>query len=132
MSEKNSGRKGAETGKKKSGEGWRKVGRFLKRHWRVSLELRKVILGAPVVLAMLYLAEECRQRLPEMVGINFLASGEFERFVERETAIQDTMAITIFCLACMVLSRKTIYPWLISIFSLLLPVLLIVTNMFPV
>ena len=131
MSEKNNGRKGAETGKK-SGEGWRKVGRFLKRHWRWSLELRKVILGAPVVLAMLYLAEECRQRLPEMVGVNFLASGEFERFVERETAIHATMAITIFCLACMVLSRKTIYPWLISIFSLLLPVLLIVTNMFPV
>ena len=47
------------------------------------------------------------------------------------TAIAYTSAITIGCLVLMLFSRKTIYPWLISLFSLLLPVLLIITNTFP-
>ena len=39
--------------------------------------------------------------------------------------------MTALCLLMMFLSRKTIYPWIISIFSLVLPFLLIVTNIFP-
>jgi hypothetical protein len=31
----------------------------------------------------------------------------------------------------MFVSRKTLYPWLISIFSLIIPVLLLITNMYP-
>ena len=131
MSEKKTAGRWLETGLEKLGEGICNLGSFLKKHWRWSLELRKVIMALPVVAAMLYLADQCRERLPEMVGINFLTNGEFERFVERETAISGTMTITILCLVCMALSRKTIYPWLISIFSLVLPILLIVTNMFP-
>ena len=42
------------------------------------------------------------------------------------------LAVTALCLLMMFISRRTIYPWLISIFSLVLPILLIVTNMLPV
>ena len=131
MSEKKSAKPAAGSGLEKLGNGICAVGRFLKEHWRWALELRKVIMALPVVAAMMYLADECRERLPEMVGINFLSSGDFERFIERETAITGTMTITVVCLVCMFLSRRTVYPWLISIFSLVLPILLIVTNMFP-
>jgi hypothetical protein len=131
MGEKKTAGQHVVSGLEKFGEALCSVGRFLKKHWRWSLELRKVIMGLPVVFAMLYLAEECRKRLPELVGVNLLTNGQFEKLVQRETAIEVMMGITILCLVCMVISRKTIYPWLISIFSLLLPVLLMVTNMLP-
>ena len=60
-----------------------------------------------------------------------LENGGFEQMMARETAISITMAITVACLVFMFFSRKTVYPWLISLMSLLLPLLLIVTNTFP-
>ena len=41
------------------------------------------------------------------------------------------LVITGVCLVMMFLSRRTIYPWLISIFSLVLPWLIWITNVFP-
>ena len=131
MSEKKKAAQRTPKERSKFAEAMCAVGRFLKEHWRWSLELRKVILAFPVVAAMLYLAEECRKRLPDLVGVNLLTNGQFEKLVQRETAIDVMMGITILCLICMAISRKTIYPWLISIFSLLLPILLMVTNMLP-
>ena len=103
----------------------------MKKNWRLGFELRKVILSIPVVVLMIGLADQCRKRLPEMVGINLLENGGFEQMMARETAISITMAITVACLVVMFFSRKTVYPWLISLMSLLLPLLLIVTNTFP-
>lgn len=131
MSEKRNFLQWIEYGLEKFGEGICSIGVFFKKNWRWSYELRKVVMAAPVVIAMLSLANECRQRLPEMVGINLLANGDFQQLIARETAISATMAITVICLVFMFLSRKTVYPWLISLMSLLLPILLIVTNVFP-
>ena len=131
MSEKRNILQWIEYGLEKFGEGICNIGAYFKKNWRLSFELRKVVMAIPVVIAMLSLANECRQRLPEMVGINLLANGDFEQLIARETAISATMAITVICLVFMFLSRKTVYPWLISLMSLLLPILLIVTNIFP-
>ena len=120
-----------EFGLEKFGEGICSIGSIFTKNWRWAMELRKVLMAAPVVVAMLALAGECRKRLPEMVGINLLASGDFERMVSRESAISATMAITILSLVLMFFSRKTVYLWLISLLSLLLPIILIVTNIFP-
>ena len=119
------------TGLEKFGEGICGIGAYFKKNWRLALEVRKVFLAAPVIALMIWLENECRQRLPELVGINLMATGDFEQLISRETAIGYTSAITIACLVLMLFSRKTIYPWLISLFSLLLPVLLILTNTFP-
>ena len=35
------------------------------------------------------------------------------------------------CLLLMFLSRRVVYPWLVSIFSLALPLLIYITNVFP-
>jgi len=131
MSEKRNVLQWIEYGLEKFGEGICSIGALFKNNWRLGFELRKVVMAIPVVIAMVSLANECRQQLPEMVGINLMANGDFEKLVARETAIAATMAITVVCLVFMFLSRKTVYPWLISLMSLLLPILLIVTNIFP-
>lgn len=118
-------------GLEKFGEGICSIGVLFKNNWRLSFELRKVVMAIPVVVALVSLTNECRQRLPEMVGINLMANGEFQQMIARDTAITTTVVLTSACLLFMFLSRKTIYPWLISILSLLLPILLIVTNVFP-
>ena len=70
-------------------------------------------------------------RLPEEVGINLLTTGEYEFLIIRGLAVLAPLVVTGICLLMMWISRRTIYPWLISIFSLVLPILLIVTNIFP-
>ena len=131
MNEKRSFLQWIEYGLERFGEGICRVGSFLVKKRRWGFELRKVILALPVVAAMLALANECRQRLPQTVGIYLLENGDFQRLIGRETAITATIVITSACLVFMFLSKKTIYPWLISLMSLLLPILLIVTNIFP-
>ena len=131
MGEKKSFGQAVKSGFQKFGEAMCSFGRFLKKNWRLGFELRKVIMAVPVVVIMVGLADQCRKRLPEMVGINLLQNGDFEKMIARESAISITMAITVGCLVLMFFSRKTVYPWLISLMSLLLPLLLIVTNTFP-
>lgn len=131
MSKKRSFLQMIEYGLEKFGQWICNLGSFFKKNWRWSFELRKVVMAAPVVVLMVALANECRKRLPETVGLTLQISGEFGRFVERDTAIMATTAITGICLLFMFVSRKTVYPWLISLMSLLLPVVLILINTFP-
>jgi hypothetical protein len=88
-------------------------------------------MAIPVVLAALYLASQNMARLPEEVGINLLANGQYEYLISRGLAVMGPLVITGVCLVMMFLSRRTIYPWLISIFSLVLPWLIWITNVFP-
>ena len=41
------------------------------------------------------------------------------------------LILTCFCLLLMFCSKKILYPWLISVFSLMLPIVLWLTNVFP-
>lgn len=131
MSERRNFLQWIEFGLEKFGEAICNLGVLLKSNWRLGFELRKVVLSIPVVMAMLAIANECRERLPDMVGINLMATGDFEQLIALETVLGYTTAITVGCLVLMFFSRKTIYPWLISVFSLILPILLIITNTFP-
>ena len=103
----------------------------LRKIWKIAFPLRKVILAIPVVFYALRLAAYNMANLPVQVGIDLQASGEFARMISRETAVMGPLAVTGACLALMFLSRKSIYPWIISIFSLILPVLLLLTNIYP-
>ncbi len=91
----------------------------------------KILLAVPVAVAAVWLAIYTAGKLPEYVGINLLESGEFAILVTREIAVLGPIAVTALCLLLMFCSRRTLYPWLISIFSLVLPLLLLVTNIFP-
>ena len=124
--------------KKKTNPGWEKtkavlgaIGNVFAKIGIFIFRIRSVLMAAPVVYAAVRLAMYARENLPEQVGINLKESGEYAMLVARDTAIMGSLAVTALCLLMMFVSRRTIYPWLISIFSLVLPILLIVTNMFP-
>ncbi len=95
--------------------------------WR----LRSVFMAIPVGFAALWLASYNSEHLPVLVGINLQTTGEFARHISRQSAVTWPLIITGGCLVMTFLSRKNLYPWLISIFSLAIPVLLLITNMYP-
>ena len=110
---------------------FQKIGRVLNIVGKVLYHMRKLFLAAPVVLLAVRLYGYAMAELPKTVGLLLQENGNYARYVPRDTAAMGCMAVTAACLLMMFLSRRTLYPWLISLFSLVLPVLLIVTNMFP-
>ena len=93
--------------------------------------LRAVFLAIPVILVALRLAAYNSEHLPLLVGLDLQTTGEFARTINRGTAVTMPLFLTGGCLGLMFFSRKPIYPWLISIFSLVVPLLLLFTNMYP-
>lgn len=94
-------------------------------------KLRKLIMAAPVVYLAIRIAIANSNRLPEAVGMNLQSSGEFAMMVTRNYAVFGPLLVTGFCLLLMFCSRKTLFPWIISIFSLVLPYLIYLTNLYP-
>ena len=101
-----------------------KIGKFI--YW-----IRKILLAIPVVVGAIYIVQYVQERLPERVGLLIQESGAYTYVLSRDMAMNGCMVITDICLLLMFFSRRTIYPWLISIFSLVLPVALLITNIFP-
>lgn len=93
--------------------------------------LRKIFMAIPVIYFAWQIAAANMDRLPEAVGLNLQSSGEFALMVTRDYAVYGPLAVTGFCLLLMFFSRKTIFPWVISIFSLVLPYLIYFTNFYP-
>jgi len=97
----------------------------------VLFRLRKIVLAVPVVYWALKLAAYNRENLPEQVGINLLSSGSFEQMISRDLAIMGPLGLTAACLLLMFCSRTAMYPWAISVFTLTLPLLILITNLYP-
>ncbi len=96
---------------------------------RVVIKLRKFFMAAPVVYYAVKIAMINMDRLPELVGFNIQSNGEFAAMVSREYAVYGPLGVTAFCLVLMFCSRKTVFPWIVSIFSLVLPYLIYYTNL---
>lgn len=119
------------------GEKWQKTkatfdktGRVLGIIGKVLYHLRKIFFAAPVVWLAVKMYGYAMEKLPNAVGLLLREDGGYLRYMDRDTAMMGCLAVTGGCLLMMFLSRRTLYPWLISVFSLVLPVLLIVTNTF--
>lgn len=93
--------------------------------------LRALFMAIPVVWAAVKLARVNLELLPEAVGLGLQANGEYAYLVTREMAVYAPLAVTALCLLMMVISRKTVYPWVISIFTLAIPLMILLTNVFP-
>ena len=89
-----------------------------------------MLLSIPVLVAAIYLAVQNMKLRPEQVGINLLSTGEFQQTISRTVAVIGPLGLTALCLMLMVASRKTIYPWLVSVFTLVLPILIRLTNVY--
>ena len=111
-------------------QAYKKVEEVISIIYRCIFKLRKVFMALPVVYLAIRIAAANLQRLPEAVGINMQSNGEFALMVTRNYAVYGPLGITGFCLLLMFFSRKTVYPWVISIFSLVLAYLLYVTNLY--
>ena len=107
------------------------IGKIFKGIANWIYRLRSIFLAVPVVLVALRLAAFNKENLPEMVGIGLQASGQFSQLFERETVVMWPLMLTVGCLVLMCLSRRIIYPWIISVFTLAIPILIYVTNVFP-
>lgn len=103
----------------------------LKSVWKWAFRLRSVILAIPVAAGSVILAIFNQANLPDQVGINMQASGEYAQMIGKGVAVLGPLAVTAVCLLMMFCSRKVLYPWLISLFSLALPLLIYFTNTFP-
>ena len=66
-----------------------------------------------------------------MVGIDLMSNGAFAMTISRELAVTGPLVVTIACLVLMLISRKVLYPWAVSVFTLILPVVLLVSNIYP-
>ena len=117
--------------KRATPEWMEKTGDFLREGWQWVYKLRSILLALPVVAAAIKLAFQNMGRLPEFVGINMQTTGEYAMMIERNVAVFAPLLITAVCLLTMFLSKKVLFPWLVSVFSLVLPLLLWITNIFP-
>ena len=98
---------------------------------KIVYKLRSFFLSIPVIIGAVVLAMRNTRILPASVGINLLPTGDYQWMVARNVAVLGPMAITAVCLLMMFCSKRVVYPWLISIFSLAIPLLIWVTNVFP-
>jgi hypothetical protein len=106
------------------------VRRFLQATVSYIVKLRKILLSIPVAWAAVWLALRNFRELPQYLDLNILPGYDQVQMITREIAVLGPLAVTAACLLMVMISRREIYPWLISVFSLALPVLLIVITMF--
>ncbi len=116
------------------------IGHIFKIIWTILFRLRKILLSVPVIYVAVKLAQECSRQLTgpfRFFIMDLLASYEHSDMIIREVeisrdmAIAGPLAVTGFCLVLMFLSRRTVYPWLISIFSLLIPLYVLFAGYLP-
>lgn len=108
-----------------------KIGKVLNIIGIWIFRLRKVFMAIPVVYYAVRLAMYNMSQLPEKVGLNLLPTGEFAQMIDRDMAVYGPLGVTLACLVLMFCSRRARYPWIISIFTLVVPVMLLLTNNYP-
>ena len=123
---------------KKPNEKWQKfrvvmhkIGRVFYIIGRVLFHMRKIFLTLPVVWLAFKVCTYAKAQLPDPVGVWLLESGDYQFMLGRESALISCLAVTAVCLGLMFLSRRTILPWVVSLFTLVLPIMLVLTNMYP-
>ena len=124
--------------KKDELSGWQKTKAVLKKISNVIdivltvlYRLRKVFMAIPVVYYAIKLAQYNMEHLPSVVGVNMQSNGIFTEMISRDVAVMGPLVITGACLVLMFFSRKALYTWAISIFTLVLPIILLISNRYP-
>lgn len=121
LEDKNRQRK-ADNKRHKSG-----AGKFFAAVWRY----RGVILAAIVLVLSVAVAVASLAQLPDMVGVDLQSDGSFSFMVPKLIAVLFPFLITLISLFFVLISKRPMYPWLISLFTLSIPLLLYITNVFP-
>lgn len=104
------------------------IGRYIKKTCSFIYRFRAIFLVILTLIAAFILADYCREKLPEQVGIELQSDGSFAKYITRDQAVNCCLWLTVISLVFVLLSKKTLYPWLISLFTFVVPVLILVTN----
>ena len=108
----------------------RKVGFVLKLTIKWAYQLRSLVLSIPVFVCAAALAIRNAQLLPaELSTISF---GENQYVITRGAAVLMPLALTSICIVLMLCSKKMLYPWLVSVLSLILPWVIWIASVFSV
>lgn len=125
------GKENERTAWQKTKEVLKKIDRVIDIILTVLYRLRKVFMAIPVAYYAIKLAQYNMENLPAVVGFDMQANGVFAQMLSREVAVMGPLVVTGFCLVMMFFSRKAIYSWAISIFTLILPIILLISNRYP-
>ena len=115
----------------KAGAFCKKATSVLRRVWIYVVKLRKIILAVPVAWGAVALALRNLTKLPPLVGLNLQADGTFGVQLQRLPAVLAPLLVTAVCLLLMFCSKRTLTPWLVSLLTLVLPIVIFVINMYP-
>lgn len=118
-------------GREKSKAFFRKAGEGATKCWDFAVKFKQFILAIPVALAAVILAIRNLFVLPQRVGFGLQIDGTFDFVVGRGIAVLGPIAVTALCLLLMFCSKRVLTPWLVSVFSLVLPLLLWIINCYP-
>lgn len=110
---------------------WREFKHIVQVVWTYVYRLRPVLMAIPVAILAIWLMLWCSPRMPDLIGIYLLDNGQFLFMVPKQIALIGSLAVTAGCILLMLCTKKPLYPWLISIFTLVLPVFFMFTNMYP-
>ena len=113
----------------KSGAGV--VAKGIRTIWRHIFALRRIFISIPVAVAAVVLAVRNQAVLPAVVGLDLQNNGTFSIQILREIAVLGPLAITALCLLLVFCSKRTLTPWLVSVFSLSIPFVIQILNTFP-
>ena len=104
--------------------------------WVWLYRLRSVFLGVPVLIAALILALRNIVKLPDSVTFSSAALNDvgnliFQKItISKSLAVWGPFAITAICVGMIFLSRRVVYPFVISLFTLVVPIVLNWVNIF--
>lgn len=99
--------------------------------WNYVMKFKKLFLCTPVAVMAVILAIRNLFSLPALVGLALEGNGEFSFEIIREVAVLGPLVVTAVCLLLVFVSKRTLTPWLVSVFSLVLPLWILLINTFP-
>ena len=105
-----------------------KVWFVLKLTVKWAYQLRSLVLSIPVFVCAAALAIRNAKLLP--AELNIVTTGENLLTVTRGIAVLLPLAVTCVCIVLMLCSKKMLYPWLVSVLSLVLPVVIYLASIF--
>ncbi len=107
-----------------------KVWYVLKLTVKWGYQLRSLVLSIPVFVCAAALAIRNARLLPLQVSAVSIGQNQF--LITRGVAVLIPLAVTCICIVLMLCSKKMLYPWLVSVLSLVLPWVIWLASTFSV
>lgn len=98
--------------------------------WKWIYRLRSILLSVPVLVIAIVLAVHNMNVLPDIIGLDMQSNGEYTQAITKGVAVMGPLLLTVVCSLLTICSKKVLYPWLISLFSLALPLVFMLTGAF--